>query len=147
VHRTVNLGLVRSVADDGMLVPVVHAAAGLTLRALARRVSELDERVGSRRLTADDLMGGTFTVLGAPSEHTLWSAPIIIQPQVAVLSLGAVRQVPVVVSKDGDATVEIGRRLILGLSFDHRICEPVAAGEYLERVGQLLAGLDVEGER
>src|SRR5579863_4026997 len=147
VHRTVNLGLVRSVADDGMLVPVVHAAAGLTLRALARRVSELDERVTSRHLTTDDLMGGTFTVLGAPSANALWSEPIIIQPQVAVLSLGAVREVPVVVSHEGVATVDIGRRLILGLSFDHRIAEPVAAGAYLERVAQLLAGLDVEGER
>ena len=147
VHRTVSLGLVRSVADDGMLVPVVHAAAGLTLRALARRVSELDERVASRHLTADDLMGGTFTVLGAPSEHTLWSAPIIIQPQVAVLSVGAVREVPVVVA-DGDvATLGVGRRLVLGLTFDHRICEPVVAANYLERVAQLLAGLDVEGER
>jgi 2-oxoglutarate dehydrogenase E2 component (dihydrolipoamide succinyltransferase) len=147
VHRTVNLGLVRSVADDGMLVPVVHAAAGLTLRALARRVSELDERVASRHLTTDDLMGGTFTVLGAPSVRTLWSEPIIIQPQVAVLSVGAVRQVPVVVTTDGVTTVDIGRRLILGLSFDHRIAEPVAAGAYLERVAQLLTGLDVEGER
>jgi 2-oxoglutarate dehydrogenase E2 component (dihydrolipoamide succinyltransferase) len=147
VHRTVNLGLVRSVSEDGMLVPVVHAAAGLTLRALARRVSELDERVTSRHLTTDDLMGGTFTVLGAPSANALWSEPIIIQPQVAVLSLGAVREVPVVVTHEGVATVEIGRRLVLGLSFDHRVCEPVAAARYLERVGQLLAGLDVEGER
>jgi pyruvate dehydrogenase E2 component (dihydrolipoamide acetyltransferase) len=147
VHRTVNLGLVRSVADDGMLVPVVHAAAGLTLRALARRVSELDERVASRHLTTDDLMGGTFTVLGAPSASTLWSEPIIIQPEVAVLSVGAVHEVPVVVTLDGVATVAVGRRVILGLSFDHRICEPVGAAQYLERVGQLLAGLDVEGER
>ena len=147
VHRTVNLGLVRSVADDGMLVPVVHAAAGLTLRALARRVSELDERVASRHLTTDDLMGGTFTVLGAPSAHTLWSEPIIIQPQVAVLSVGAVREVPVIVTSEGVATVGVGRRVVLGLSFDHRICEPVAAAGYLERVAQLLAGLDVEGER
>jgi len=147
VHRTVNLGLVRSVADDGMLVPVVHAAAGLTLRALARRVSELDERVGSRHLTTDDLMGGTFTVLGSPSANTLWSEPIIIQPQVAVLSVGAVRQVPVIATIEGVATVVVGRRVVLGLSFDHRIAEPVAAANYLERVGQLLAGLDVEGER
>jgi pyruvate dehydrogenase E2 component (dihydrolipoamide acetyltransferase) len=147
VHRTVNLGLVRAVADDGMLVPVVHAAAGLTLRALARRVSELDERVASRHLTTDDLMGGTFTVLGAPSANTLWTEPIIIQPQVAVLSVGAVREVPVVVTENGVTTVEVGRRLVLGLSFDHRICEPVGAVDYLERVGQLLAGLDVEGER
>jgi pyruvate dehydrogenase E2 component (dihydrolipoamide acetyltransferase) len=147
VHRTVNLGLVRSVADDGMLVPVVHAAAGLTLRALARRVSELDERVASRQLTSDDLMGGTITLLGSPSANTLWSEPIIIQPQVAVLSVGAVREVPVVITENGVATVGIGRRLVLGLSFDHRICEPVGAVGYLERVAQLLGGLDVEGER
>ena len=147
VHRTVNLGLVRSVAEDGMLVPVVHAAAGLTLRALARRVSELDDRVGSRHLTTDDLMGGTFTVLGAPSAHTLWSEPIIIQPQVAVLSVGAVREVPVVATDAGVSTLAVGRRVVLGLSFDHRVCEPVAAASYLERVAQLLAGLDVEGER
>jgi pyruvate dehydrogenase E2 component (dihydrolipoamide acetyltransferase) len=147
VHRSVNLGFVRAVDDDGMLVPVVHAAAGLTIRALARRVNELDERVQSRQLTTDDLMGGTFTVLGAPSANTLWSEPIIIQPQVAVLSLGAVREVPVVVTRDGASSVEIGRRLVLGLSFDHRVCEPVAAVHYLERVAQLLEGLDVEGER
>jgi pyruvate dehydrogenase E2 component (dihydrolipoamide acetyltransferase) len=147
VHRSVNLGFVRAVDDDGMLVPVVHAAAGLTIRALARRVNELDERVHSRQLTTDDLMGGTFTVLGAPSANTLWSEPIIIQPQVAVLSLGAVREVPVVVSRDGKSGVEIGRRLVLGLSFDHRVCEPVGAVQYLERVAQLLEGLDVEGER
>jgi hypothetical protein len=51
------------------------------------------------------------------------------------------------VSDDGTSTIEVGRRVILGLSFDHRVCEPVGAVEYLERVGQLLSGLDVEGER
>ena len=146
VHRTVSLGFMRHVADDGMLVPVVHAAAGLTLRALARRVSDLGERLASRQLTADDLMGGTFTMVGAPSEHTLWIKPIIIQPEVAVLSVGAVRQVPVVVMNDGVATIEVGRRLILGLSFDHRVCDSVAAVEYLERVAELLAGMDLESE-
>ena len=140
-----NLGLVRAIADDGMLVPVVHAAAGLTLRALARRVNELDARVASRQLTADDLMGGTFTVAGAPTEHTLWSKPIIIQPEVAILSMGAVRVVPVV--SQHDSRIEVGRRVVLGLSFDHRVCEPTAAAMYLERVGELLAGLDLESDR
>jgi 2-oxoglutarate dehydrogenase E2 component (dihydrolipoamide succinyltransferase) len=146
VHRSVNLGFMRVVENDGMLVPVVHAAAGLTLRALARRVSELGERVDSHRLTTDDLMGGTFTIAGAPSEHTLTSVPIIIQPEVAVLSLGAVRQVPVVVTSGGVATVEVGRRIVLGLSFDHRVCESVAAADYLERVAELLSGMDLESE-
>ena len=147
VHRTVNLGFMREVMDDGMLVPVVHAAAGLTLRALARRVSELGARVLSRQLTTDDLMGGTFTLLGAPSEHTLWTQPIIIHSQVAVVSVGAVRSVPVVNTESGAPLLGVGRRLILGLSFDHRVCEPVAAAKYLERVGELLAGLDLESER
>jgi 2-oxoglutarate dehydrogenase E2 component (dihydrolipoamide succinyltransferase) len=145
LHRTVNLGVIRAIADDGMLVPVVHAAAGLTLRALARRVNELDGRVATRQLTADDLMGGTFTIAGAPTEHTLWAKPIIIQPEVAILSMGAVRFVPVV-AKDG-VTIEAGRRVTLGLSFDHRVCEPTGAASYLERVGELLAGMDLESER
>ena len=147
LHRTVNLGVMRHVAEDGMLVPVVHAAAGLTLRALARRVSELGERLASRQLTTDDLMGGTFTIVGAPSANTLFTEPIIIQPEVAALSVGAVRKVPVVVAKNGKDTVVAGRRLVLGLSFDHRVCEPVSAVNYLERVAELLAGMDLESER
>jgi len=147
VHRTVNLGFLRVVEGDGMLVPVVHAAAGLTLRALARRVAELLERIDSRHLTTDDLMGGTFTIVGPPSEHSLVVTPIIIQPQVAVLSVGSVRRVPVVALHDDEPVVEAGRRLVLGLSFDHRVCEPVSAAAYLERVAELLAGLDLESER
>lgn len=147
VHRTVNLGVVRAMADDGMLVPVVHAVAGLTLRALARRVNELDERVASRQLTTDDLMGGTFTIAGAPSEHALWTTPIIIQPEVAILSIGAVRLVPTIDFERGAPVVSVGRRVVLGLSFDHRVCESVGAASYLERVGELLAGMDVESER
>jgi 2-oxoglutarate dehydrogenase E2 component (dihydrolipoamide succinyltransferase) len=145
LHRTVNLGVIRAIADDGMLVPVVHAAAGLTLRALARRVNELDARLATRQLTTDDLMGGTFTIAGAPTDHTLFAKPIIIQPEVAILSMGAVRLAPVV-GKDG-STIEVGRRLVLGLSFDHRICEPTGAASYLERVGELLAGMDLGSER
>jgi len=148
VHRTVSLGFVRSVDEDGMLVPVVHAAGGLTLRALARRVSELDERLAERQMTADDLMGGTFTMMRSPSPHTLYTAPIIIQPQVAVLSIGSVREVPVVAKKKKKkVTIEIGYRIVLGLSFDHRVCEPVLAAAYLERVAELLAGMDLESER
>ena len=92
-------------------------------------------------------MGGTFTIAGAPSEHTLWTKPIIIQPEVAILSMGAVRLEPVVTTKSGTPEIEIGRRMVLGLSFDHRVCEPVSAARYLERVAELLAGMDLESER
>ena len=65
----------------------------------------------------------------------------------AILSVGAVRHVPVVVTRDGAPSLEVGRRVILGLSFDHRVCDAAAAAKYLERVGELLAGLDVASER
>jgi 2-oxoglutarate dehydrogenase E2 component (dihydrolipoamide succinyltransferase) len=146
-HRTVNLGLVRHAGDDGMLVPVVHAAAGLTLRAIARRLEDLEQRVATRQLTADDLIGGTFTIYAAPSERTLIVAPIVIQPEVAALSLGAVRRVPVVVERDGVESVEVASRIVLGLSFDHRVCDEATAARYLERVGELLGSIDVAAER
>ena len=146
-HRTVNLGFARNADDDGMLVPVVHAAAGLTLRALARRLDDLSVRIATRQLTTDDLMGGTFTLSSAPTAHTLFSQPIIIQPEVAALSMGSPRRVPVVVERDGAAVIEVGRRLVLGLSYDHRVCDAVTAARYLERVGELLGALDVEAER
>jgi len=144
-QNSVNLGFTRAIDDDGMLVPVVHAAAALTLPLLARRVSEIDEHVKSRQLTTDDLMGGTFTVQSSPSEHTLFTQPIIIQPQVAVMSVGSRRYVPVVVTSKGKPSVEVGSELVLGLSFDHRVCDGVVAAAFVERVGALLD--DVAAER
>jgi 2-oxoglutarate dehydrogenase E2 component (dihydrolipoamide succinyltransferase) len=66
---------------------------------------------------------------------------------VAALSVGAVRRVPVVVESSVVATIEVGYRIVLGLSFDHRVCEPVSAVNYLERVAELLEGMDLESER
>ena len=147
IHRTINLGFVRSLRPAGMLVPVVHAAGGLTLRAMAQRLHELSAHVESRQLTTDDLLGGTFSLLAAPTPSTLVAMPLLIQPNVAALSVGAVRHAPVVVERDGVETVEPGRRLVLGLSFDHRVADPVSAAKYLERVGELLAAIDVNAER
>ncbi len=73
--------------------------------------------------------------------------PIIVQPEVAILSVGAVRREAVVVERDGVNVVEPGRRVVLGLAFDHRVSEPASAAAYLERVAELLAGIDIESER
>jgi 2-oxoglutarate dehydrogenase E2 component (dihydrolipoamide succinyltransferase) len=145
VQRSINIGFTRHEDDDAMLVPVVHAAANLSTSLLARRVSELDDRNAARQLNADDLMGATFSVARAPSANTLTHQPIIVQPQVAVLSIGAVRTVPVVVDRDGTPAIAVGHRVVLGLSFDHRVCDGVVAAAFVERVGALLD--DVAAER
>lgn len=138
LQRSINIGFTRHEVDDAMLVPVVHAAASLSTALLARRVSELDARNAARQLNADDLMGATFSVARAPSVNTLTHQPIIVQPQVAVLSIGAIRTVPVVVDRDGTPAIAVGQRVVLGLSFDHRVCDGVVAAAFLERVGALL---------
>jgi len=145
LQRSINIGFTRHEDDDAMLVPVVHAAASLSTALLARRVSELDARNAARQLNADDLMGATFSVARAPSANTLTHQPIIVQPQVAVLSIGAVRTVPVVVDRDGTPAIAVGQRVVLGLSFDHRVCDGVVAAAFVERVGALLD--DVAAER
>jgi 2-oxoglutarate dehydrogenase E2 component (dihydrolipoamide succinyltransferase) len=109
-------------------------------------VNEINEHVESRQLTTDDLMGGTFTIQSSPSEHTLFTQPIIIQPQVAVMSVGSRRYVPVIATSNGKPSVQVGSELVLGLSFDHRICEPRMAAKFLERVAEILSSLDLAAE-
>jgi pyruvate dehydrogenase E2 component (dihydrolipoyllysine-residue acetyltransferase) len=143
VHHGVNLGIVLGV-DDGMLVPVIHAAGGLTLRALARRVADLVARTSTRQLSTDDLMDATITIAPSPTEHVLLSVPILIQPQVAIVSIGGLRR-EVDVAEDGG--LEVHHRIVLGCSFDHRVLEATYVARFLERVAELLGGLDVDSER
>lgn len=146
-HRTINVGILHSLQPAGMLVPVIHAAGGLTVRSLARRMADLADRVSTRQLSADDLIGGTIAVLPAPTPSTLVGVPLLIQPNVAALSIGAVREVPVVGEHKGERVVTIGRRVVLGLSFDHRVADPTSAALYLERVGELLGSISIDAER
>ncbi|HLK45600.1 MAG TPA: dihydrolipoamide acetyltransferase family protein, partial [Acidimicrobiales bacterium] len=129
VHHSVNLGFVLAL-DDGMLVPVIHAAAGLTLRALARRIADLKERTATRQLSTDDLMGATFSIAGAPTDHVLVNVPILIQPEVAIVSVGAPRP-QVVPTPTG---MEVVERVVLGCAFDHRVVEATYVARFLERV-------------
>lgn len=142
VHHGVNLGIVLGL-DDGMLVPVIHAASGLTLRALARRIADLRDRTTTRQLSTDDLLGATVTIAPAPTEHVLLSVPILIQPQVAIVSVGAPRVALALVGGD----VVPRHAIVLGCSFDHRVVEATYVARFLERVAELLKGLDVDGER
>lgn len=142
LHQGVNLGVVLGL-DDGMVVPVVHAAGGLTLRSLARRVADLKERTQTRQLTTDDLMGATITIASALGDRVLFSVPILIQPQVAIISVGAPSTH---LELDGDRVVPT-ERIVIGCSFDHRVVDATYVERFLDRVAGLLSGLDVDSER
>lgn len=142
LHQGVNLGVVLGL-DDGMVVPVVHAAGGLTLRSLARRVADLEERTQTRQLTTDDLMDATITIAGAVGDHVLFSVPILIQPQVAIVSVGSPSSH---LELDGDRVVTT-ERVIIGCSFDHRVVDATYVARFLERVAGLLSGIDIDSER
>jgi 2-oxoglutarate dehydrogenase E2 component (dihydrolipoamide succinyltransferase) len=139
VHHDVHLGIAVDLDHQGLIVPVVRAAQGKRLVALAEEIADLAARARAKRLSPDDVTGGTFTITNPGPSGTTISAPIIHQPQVAILSTDGVKRRPVVVELDdgGDAVVvhAIG---MLGLSFDHRAIDGAYASAFLARVREIL---------
>jgi len=142
VHPAVHLGVAVDLDFEGLIVPVVHDAGGLRLRALARAIQERSVAAHDRTLTPDDVAGGTFTLTNAGGYGTLVTAPIISQPQVAIISTDGVAPRPVAV-RTGDghglAVHPVGN---LSLSFDHRAFDGAYASAFLGRVVELLETRD-----
>ncbi len=139
VHRHVNLGVAVDVEFEALVVPVVRDAATKRLRALSDEIGELAARARAKRLTADDLTGGTFTITNVGSYGTLVTAPIINQPQVAILSTDGVKMRPVALrAADGEWTIGVHPVGNLSLSFDHRAYDGAYASAFLARVRQIL---------
>jgi 2-oxoglutarate dehydrogenase E2 component (dihydrolipoamide succinyltransferase) len=139
VKHYVNLGIAVSLGQDGLIVPVVHGAEQLNLFGLAKGIADVAQRARTKKLTGDDLEGGTFTITNQGSAGTIISTPIINQPQVAILDVEAIVKRPVVISDplEGDR-IAIRQMMFLGLSFDHRLIDGAVAGEYLGEVRRRL---------
>jgi pyruvate dehydrogenase E2 component (dihydrolipoamide acetyltransferase) len=140
VHPRVGLGIAVDLDHQGLVVPVVHAADSLRLRALARAVDDVARRARSKRLKPDDAVGGTFTITNPGGYGTEISVPIINQPEVGILSTDGVRK-RVVVAAEGDALV-IRPTGYLCLSFDHRAVDGAYAAAFVGRVREILEGRD-----
>jgi pyruvate dehydrogenase E2 component (dihydrolipoamide acetyltransferase) len=139
VHNDVNLGVAVDLDFEGLLVPVIHQADGKRLRQLARDVSGLAGKARARKLTMDDISGGTLTITNAGPFGTLITVPVINQPQVAILSTDGVRKRPVVVElpdgSDGIAVHPVGN---LVMSWDHRAFDGAYAAAFLARIKQIV---------
>jgi 2-oxoglutarate dehydrogenase E2 component (dihydrolipoamide succinyltransferase) len=143
VHHYVNLGIAVDLNFEGLIVPVVHDADGKRLRALAREIAELANRARNKKLGADDISGGTFTITNAGGYGTLITGPIINQPQVAIMSTDGVKMKPVAVAVgDDDWAVAVHPIGNLAIAFDHRAYDGAYAAAFLAKVREILETRD-----
>jgi 2-oxoglutarate dehydrogenase E2 component (dihydrolipoamide succinyltransferase) len=138
----VNLGIAVSLGEDGLIVPVIHRAQELSVEGLAARIKDIARRARARELSADDVLGGTFTITNPGQYGSIMATPIINVPQVGILDLEAVVKRPVVVTDgDGNDSIAIRPMTILGLSWDHRALDGALAAQFLATVKRRLEGL------
>jgi 2-oxoglutarate dehydrogenase E2 component (dihydrolipoamide succinyltransferase) len=143
VHHYVNLGIAVDLNLEGLIVPVVHDADTKRLRALAREMADLAQRARGKKLGADDISGGTFTITNPGPFGTLLTYPVINQPQVAILSTDGVKMRPVAVEQaDGSYAVAVHPVGVLALAFDHRAYDGAYASSFIAEVREILETRD-----
>ena len=139
-HGAEHLGVAVD-TERGLLVPVIHNAGDLNMGGVARKIADLAARTRDNKVTPDELGGGTFTLTNTGSRGALFDTPIINQPQVAILGLGAVVKRPMVVrGEDGGETIAIRSMVYLGLSYDHRVVDGADAARFLVTLKERLEG-------
>jgi len=145
VWRDIGLGIAVDLGPDGLVAPVIRRAAGRSVADLARAINDLSSRARNNALTADDVSGGTYTLSNSGSFGTLITAPIINQPQVAILSTDGIFKKPVVVESDAGDSIVIRPIGVLAQSFDHRAIDGAYSARFLKRVKQLIETDDWSG--
>lgn len=137
-HGSEHLGIAVD-TDRGLLVPVIKDAGDLNMGGIARRISDVALRTRENKISPDELGGGTFTITNTGSRGALFDTPIINQPQVAILGVGAVVKRPMVVKgEDGGETIAIRSMVYLALSYDHRIVDGADAARFLSTLKERL---------
>jgi len=142
MHAEINLAIAVDLGPEGLVAPVVRSAAVLSVSELSHRVRDVSSRARSGGLTADAFAGGTYTISNNGSFGTLITAPIINQPQVAILSMDGIRKRPVVVEGPAGDALAIRQVGILAQSFDHRAVDGAYSAAFLARVRELLEQTD-----
>jgi 2-oxoglutarate dehydrogenase E2 component (dihydrolipoamide succinyltransferase) len=147
VHGYVDLGIAVDLDYEGLLAPVVRAAETKRLRAIAREISDLASRAKARKLSPDEISGGTFTITNNGSAGSVLTMPIINQPQVAIISTDAIVRKPVVAAlADGGEAIVIHPVGKLAMSWDHRAFDGAYAAGFLARVKEILETRDWDTE-
>lgn len=134
IKKDINIGMAAALPAGNLIVPVIKNADNLNLVGLTKQVNMLAENARSNRLKPEDIQGGTFTLTNVGSFGSLMGTPIINQPQVAILAVGAIKKRPVVIETDQGDTIGIRHMMYLSMSYDHRIIDGALGATFLSAV-------------
>ena len=141
-RKHINIGMATALPSGNLIVPVIKDADRLNLIGLAKQVNDLANRARTNNLNPDDIQGGTYTVTNVGNFGSIMGTPIINQPQVGILALGAIRKVPAVIETPEGDFVGIRNKMFLSHSYDHRVVDGALGGMFVKRVAEYLEDWD-----
>ena len=145
-RKDINVGMATALPSGNLIVPVIKNADQLNLVGITKQVNNLANNARDNKLKPEDIQGGTYTVTNVGTFGNVMGTPIINQPQVAILALGAIRKVPSVIeTPDGDF-IGIRQKMFLSHSYDHRVVDGALGGQFVRRVADYLEQFDVNRE-
>ncbi len=145
-RKNINLGMAAALADGNLIVPVIKNADQLNLVGMTKQVNSLAKKARTGKLSPDDIQGGTYTVTNVGGFGSIMGTPIINQPQVGILALGAIRKTPAVIeTPDGDF-IGIRHKMFLSHSYDHRVVNGALGGMFVKKVADYLEAWDVNAD-
>ncbi|WP_299114889.1 dihydrolipoamide acetyltransferase family protein [uncultured Winogradskyella sp.] len=144
--KHINLGMAAALPDGNLIVPVIKDADQLNLLGMAKKVNDLANRARVGKLNPDDIQGGTYTVTNVGTFGSIMGTPIINQPQVGILALGAIRKVPAVIETPEGDFIGIRYRMFLSHSYDHRVVNGALGGQFVKAVKDYLESWDMDRE-
>ncbi|WP_394776277.1 dihydrolipoamide acetyltransferase family protein [Flavobacterium sp.] len=141
--KNINLGMAAALPNGNLIVPVIKNADQLNLVGMAKAVNDLGNRAKAGKLKPDDTQGGTYTVTNVGTFGSVFGTPIINQPQVGILALGAIRKVPAVIETPEGDFIGIRQKMFLSHSYDHRVVDGALGGSFVKRVAEYLEAFDI----
>ena len=142
-RKNINLGMAAALPNGNLIVPVIKNADQLNLVGMAKAVNDLGSRAKAGKLKPDDTQGGTYTVTNVGTFGSVFGTPIINQPQVGILALGAIRKVPAVIETPEGDFIGIRQKMFLSHSYDHRVVDGALGGSFVKRVADYLEAFDI----
>jgi 2-oxoglutarate dehydrogenase E2 component (dihydrolipoamide succinyltransferase) len=141
-RKAIHLGMATALPDGNLIVPVIKNADQLNLIGMSKAVNDLANRARIGKLSPDDTQGGTYTVTNVGTFGSVFGTPIINQPQVGILALGAIRKVPAVIETPEGDFIGIRHKMFLSHSYDHRVVNGALGGQFVKRVAEYLENFD-----